>query len=290
MIGLSGNVVVKGMLSRNRIQSNGWELGRCFDLSSTPELVDLIPVNHKGDDTTFITVTHSCSLLHPGLDREPYLEYVAAKPIAVLNAQNSEAKDIRCLHLPLLVDGKQEYFELQMARRGFVDRSPLERSVPSDRFLLPVESKAILVRWLSNWYKTQTLPDAFDRRIKPLVEGKKKPLRKLLQKAEATEMLGIYIDLEPPHEDLEKDQSYRLTVLLLYKDEAFDGTYKLQEYAEQVKMCFSKAEGVDVLDVVALSDKDISVYRLRRMRRWQLDYISSRDAGDDVALIEDDFS
>lgn len=278
------------MFNRDRIQSNGWELGRCFDASSTPELVGLIQDIHTGGDTAFITVTHSCSLLHPRLDREPYLEYVAAEPIDSPNAQNTEAKDIRCLHLPLLVEGKQEYFELQMARRGFVDRSPLERCVPSDRLLLPVESKAILVRWLSNRYSTQTLPDAFDRRIKPLVEGKKKPLRKLLQKAEATEMLGIYIDLEPPHEDLEKDQSYQLTVLLLYKDEAFEGAFNLDEYANQVKSCFSKADSVDVLDVVALSDKDISVNRLRRMRRWQLDYISFRDAGDDVALIEDDFS
>ena len=278
------------MLNRNQIQSNGWELGRCFDASSTPELVGLIQETHKGVDAAFITVTHSCSLLHPRLDREPYLEYVAAEPIDSPNAQNTEAKDIRCLHLPLLVDGEQKYFELQMARRGFVDRSPLERCAPSDRLLLPVESKAILMRWLSNRYTTQTLPDAFDRRINPLVEGKKKPLRKLLQKAEATQMLGIYIDLEPPHEDLEDDQSYLLTVLLLYKDEAFEGAYNLQEYAEQVKICFSKAEGVDVLDVVALSEKDISVYRLRRMRRWQLDYISFRDAGDYVALIEDDFS
>ena len=278
------------MFNRDRIQSNGWELGRCFDASSTPELVGLIQETHKGVDAAFITVTHSCSLLHPRLEREPYLEYVAAEPIDSPNAQNTEAKDIRCLHLPLLVEGKQEYFELQMARRGFIDRSPLERCVPSDRLLLPVESKAILVRWLSNRYSTQTLPDAFDRRIKPLIEGKKKPLRKLLQKAEATEMLGIYIDLEPPHEDLEKDQSYQLTVLLLYKDEAFEGAFNLDEYANQVKSCFSKADSVDVLDVVALSDKDISVNRLRRMRRWQLDYISFRDAGDDVALIEDDFS
>lgn len=278
------------MLNRNQIQSNGWELGRCFDASSTPELVGLIQETHKGVDTAFITVTHSCSLLHPRLDREPYLEYVAAEPIDYPNAQNTEAKDIRCLHLTLLVDDKQEYFELQMARRGFVDRSPLEVCVPSDQILLPVESRAILVRWLSNRYTTQTLPDAFDRRIKPLVEGKKKPLRKLLQKAEATQMLGIYIDLEPSHEDLEDDQSYQLTILLLYKDEAFEGAHNLDEYAEQVKSCFSKADGVVTLDVMALSEKDTSVYRLRRMRRWQLDYISFRDAGDDVALIEDDFS
>lgn len=278
------------LVDRALIHSNGWQLGRCFDDSSTPKLFDLIPDAHKVDGAVFIVVTHDCSLIHPKLEKEPCLEYVAAIPIDQLNAQNTEAKDIRCLHLPLSIDGDSKYFELQMAKRGFLDRSPIEHCKPSELALLPNESKAILIRWLSNRYTTQTLPDVFDRRIRPLIEGRKKPLRKLLQKPEATEMLGIYIDLEPPHTDLDDDEGYQLTVLLLYKSEALEEIDAFDAYADQIKTCFSTAEGIDVQDVFALSDKDISVNRLRRMRRWQLDFISFRDQADEVALIEDDLS
>lgn len=279
-----------GAVNRDRIKSNGWGMGRCFDESSSPELAKLIPDRHKSDGVVFIVATHDCSLIHSKLEREPYLEYLAAMPIEKPNPQNTEAKDIRCLHLSLQVDGNLMQFELQMAKRGFIDRSPIEHCTPSEQISLPADSNAILVRWLSNRYTTQTLPDAFDRRIKPLVEGKKKPLRKLLQKPEATDMLGIYIDLEPPHRDLGNEERYQLTVLLLYKVEAFNGEFDLDEYAENIKRCFDTVEGVDLQEVVALSDEDISVNRLRRMRRWQLDFISFRDQADDVALIEDDLS
>ena len=277
-------------IDRSLIHSNGWRLVRCFDESSTPQLFELIPETHKGEGFVFIVVTHDCSLIHPKLGKEPHLEYVAAIPLEQYNAQNTEAKDIRCLHLPLLINGKSRYFELQMATRGFLDRSPIEHCTPSEQISLPNDSKAILTRWLSNRYTTQTLPDVFDRRIRSLTEGKKKPLRKLLQKPEATDMLGIYIDLEPANSDLGDDAEYQLTVLLLYKDEAFEEADDFDAYAEQIKVCFSTAEGVDVQDVVALSDKNVSVYRLRRMRRWQLDFISFRDQADEVALIEDDLS
>jgi len=280
----------RGAVDREQIKRNGWGLGRCFDESSAPELCALIPEEHRSEGVVFVVLTHDCSLIHPKLKREPYLEYVAAIPIDTPNAQNTEAKDIRCLHLPLSVSGEIKNFELQMAKRGFIDRSPIQHCSPSERVSLPADSRAILVRWLSNRYTTQTLPDAFDRRIKPLVEGKKKPLRKLLCRSEATEMLGIYIDLDPPYTDIEDEESYQLTVLLLYKEGAFDSEYDLDKYAEEINICFARADGVDVKNVVALSEKDITVYRLRRMRRWQMDFISFRDHADEVALIEDDLS
>ncbi len=279
-----------GTVDRDQIKNNGWRLGRCFDESSSPQLVELIPDSHKSDGVIFITATHDCSLIHPMLEREPYLEYLAATPIEKPNPQNTEAKDIRRLHLPIKVNGELLQYELQMAKRGFIDRSSIGQCLPCEQVSLPVGSRAILVRWLSNRYTTQTLPDAFDRRIKPMVEGKKKPLRKLLQKPEATHMLGIYVDLKPPHGDLGDEEDYQLTVLLLYKDKAFNGEFDLDEYADSIKNCLAKADGVDVQDVVPLSDKDISVNRLRRMRRWQIDFISFRDQSDDVALIEEGLS
>jgi len=181
-----------GTVDRDKIKSNGWRLGRCFDESSSPELYKLIQENHKSDGVVFIAVTHDCSLINPKLEKEPYLEYVTAIPIDKHCALNTEAKDIRCLHLPLSVDGDFNYFEIQIANRGFVDRSPIERSTPSKQISLPTDSRAILVRWLSNRYTTQTLPDAFDQRIRPLVKSSKSPLRKLFEKPEATDMLGIY--------------------------------------------------------------------------------------------------
>lgn len=284
--------VDSGIVNRSLIQSNGWRLGCGFDKHSAPELIKLISENHKSDNAIYIVITHDCSLIHPNLKKEPYLEYFVALPIDKHNAQNTEAKNIRCLHLPILFKNELKYFKLQMAKRGFIDRSPIENCKPNEQVSLPSKSKAILVRWLSNRYTTQTLPDVFDQRIKTLVEGKKKPLRKIFQQAEATEMLGIYIDLDPPNTDLSDDESYRLTVVLLYKAEAFQGTpeYNLDEYAKQVGNCFSTAKGVEVRAVMAISDDDVSVNRLRRMRRWQLDFISFRDPGDDVALIRDDLS
>lgn len=278
-------------LDRETIRDNGWKLGSCFTAKSTPELFNELPEQERSDDAIYIVVTHDCSLISPNLESEPVLECFAAVPVQRPDGAFTEAKHIRRLQVPILSDDSVVLVELQMAKRYFVSRALLPACMPAEAINLPEESKAILTRWLSNRYRTQTLPDAFNRRVSPLLEGNKKPLRKLLQKKEATPMLGVYLDLDPPNDELPDDQSYGVTLVLLYSADTYRANRDdYDAYAEEIRNCLSSVDGIEVRGVVPISDKDISVNRYRRMRRWQMDFLSFRDAADDVALIEEDLS
>lgn len=275
-------------LDRESIKKNGWTLGSCFTAKGAPELFAELPEEGRDEGAFYLVVTHDCSLISPSLESEPTLECFAAVPVDKLDGAFTHAKNIRRLQLPLLVAGNDVVVELRMAARYFISRVQLPNCCPDQEIQLPDEGRAVLVRWLSNRYTTQALPDAFDRRIKTLLEGRKKPLRKLLQREEAATMLGIYLDLEPPYGELPDNEPYGLAVVLMYDGDSFRSDQERYDaYAEEIRACLAGANGVDVRGVMAISDKDITVHQHRQMRRWQMDFLSFRDDADEVSLIED---
>lgn len=278
-------------LDRDKIKNNGWRFGVCFSAESAPDLFVCLTPAHKDDAATYIVATHDCSLVDPRLYEEPYLEYFVARPVSEKNGNFTFAKNIRCLHLDLLKDGALRSYELKMAERGFIDRAPMDQSMPDSSVVLTNESKRIFARWIANRYTTRGFPDEFNRRINAVVEGKKACLKKLFSRPESRQMLGVYIKLTPPDQDLPGSQSYRLVVTLVYEDAAINSEEKrdqLDDYAKAIKECLSSAQGVVIEGVIALSEKDISLQAFRRLQQWQWDYVSMRESANEASLIEED--
>lgn len=278
-------------LDRDKIKQNGWRFGVCFSEVSAPGLVSKLPAHHKLSEAIYVAATHDCSLVDPRLEEEPYVEYFLVRPLPEKNGNFTFAKNIRCLHLDILNHEVPQPYSIKMSERGFVDRASLGESHPDTRFTLPAPTKRILARWIANRYTTRGFPDAFNSRIRMVVEGKKPCLKRLFDKPESQQMLGVYLNLVPPDRDLTPTADYQAVVTLLYEHSAMDTEEKrgqLDAYAAEIKKCLSTSQGISVGGVLAMSEKDITLDNYRKLQQWQWDYISLRAAENDAGLIDDD--
>lgn len=278
-------------IDRELVKQNGWRFGVCFSEASAPDLFAAIRDDHRDSSVVYLVATHDCSLIDPRLDEEPYVEYLVARPVTDKNGNFTFAKNPRRLHLDIHLDGAPQFYSLRISDRGFLDRALLERSRPDARLAIDKDNKRVFSRWLANRYTTRGFPDEFNKRISGVVEGKKACLKKLFDKAESKQMLGVYIGLEPFDQDLPAEKSYSAIFTLLYEHTAIDAEDKrdrLENYASEIKKCLLNAKGVVVQDVLPLSEKDINLYSYRKLQQWQWDYISLRAPEGDAELIEED--
>ncbi|MCF6225419.1 MAG: hypothetical protein L3J22_03825 [Xanthomonadales bacterium] len=270
------------LMDRCQILENGWGLGQCFTSDSAPTLASSIDSSQQIENAIYIAVTHDCSVVNQRLAVEPVLEYFVALPVDTPpNGMLSHARNIRKLHVPILVNDIEQFFELSMGLRGFVSRQSLEICKTDDNYQLSIESKATLIRWIANRYTTQTFPDEFNRRIQPLIDGKKPPLKRLLESPVGEVCASIYLRLTPDSIDQELADSYALEVLLLFRDEDAKkiGYPAMDDFGNEIADCIQAVEGITPVNVTALSEKAASYHDVVKMQRWQLDYISLREPG-----------
>ena len=273
-------------IDRDILKSKGWKMGACFTRSSCPKLVESMKEVHSQDELlVYIAITHDCAIINPSLDAEPFLEYIVARPIGKLDGNFTHTKNPRKLHIELDIESSPTPFELNIIDRAFLDRELLLQNKPAQDVCLKDSQKATLVRWLANRYMGQALPDQFEKRIDPVRDK----LNKLLSKPEANGMLAIYIELDPRNE-LENDKNYALTVALIYEEPALSiliDKASLDNYVKEMKAVFQKTSGINVSEVIPLSEKDFTLYQQRRMIRWRSDHCSFKQNMDDVEMIED---
>ncbi len=273
-------------IDRDILKSNGWKMGACFTRSSCPELVSSMAEFHRQDESfVYIAITHDCAIINDSLVAEPFLEFIVACPIGKLDGNFTHTKNPRKLHLELNIQNSPTPFELNIIDRAFLNRELLLQNKPIQNVCLNDSQKATLVRWLANRYMGQALPDEFEKRIDPVRDK----LNKLLSKPEANGMLAIYIELDPRNE-LENDKNYALTVALIYEEPALSiliDKASLDNYVKEMKAVFQKTSGINVSEVIPLSEKDFTLYQQRRMIRWRSDHCSFKQNMDDVEMIED---
>lgn len=273
-------------IDREILKNNGWKMGACFTRSSCPELVSSMAENHAQDESfVYIAITHDCAIINPSLEAEPFLEYIVARPVVKLNGNYTHTKNQRKLHIELDNQDAQSPFELNIFDRATLSRALLLQNKPAQHIFLKDSHKATLVRWLANRYMAQALPDQFEKRI----DSVRDKLNKLLSKPEANGMLAFYINLDN-NDELAIDQDYKLTVALVYEDAACNKLIdqdQLDNYVNELKTVLQKAPGLDVSEVVPLSEKDFTLYEQRKMIRWRSDHHSFKESMDDVEMIED---
>ncbi len=88
-------------MDRDTLKSNGWKMGVCFTQLSCPELVSsMIDESHKQDESfVYIAITHDCAIINDSFISEPYLEYIVARRIPVLDGIYTHTKNPRKLLL-----------------------------------------------------------------------------------------------------------------------------------------------------------------------------------------------
>jgi len=272
-------------LDRNALKAAEWGFGKCFTKATAPSLIDKIP-DDKRDGDAFIAITHDCSVISPSLSSEPYLEYLAAKEIDKCNGQFTSARNIRKLHIEIEVNGESRWYEVNMAQRGFIDRSQLEQSYPDNQFTLSADSLAILKRWLANRYISQTFPDMFNQLTGHLVKDSKAKLIKIFDSEIGKACHSIFIGLTPDDRDLVEGESYETIIALLFRDCIAEeiGRDAIDKFEVDVKAILATVDRLAPLEVYAMAESDATYAQIAKMARWQLDYVSLKDDAEVLAV------
>lgn len=274
-------------IDRQKIKADGWRQGSCFTESTCPALVQAMPDEHKIHGAIYICVTHDCSVLNPSLAAEPNIEYLIALPVERLDGNFTYGKNIRKLHLNIVIDGNQKSHALLANRRGFISRQLIVDVKPAGNIKLEAEQKALLTKWLANRYTATAFPDEFESRIDQV----RQRLKKHFEKPLAHQMLGIWISLISGMAELPDTENYEVAISLVFTSEAYVrdiDEHKLDNFASEVKDILGQAVGIVVSDILVISEQDFSLMNYRRMSRWvNFEYISVKSEEDDVVVIED---
>jgi len=144
-----------------------------------------------------------------------------------------------------------------------------------------------LRRWLAARYDRAAFPDEFERRLRHETDLAER-INKIAKKNGVNRVVsGIYFEVSP-REELDPKVPYDLTVVLVYTP----GMDPLQngDIAEEAgaaidahfrKRCLTSGTSgtwthIRLMGVIAYSEEEISVARMKRLQRWQLDHMNLR--------------
>ena len=263
-----------------------WRQGDLLTQEAEAKLTELNGV--VGEKHRVVVITHDCDLPHDG---ETSVEVIVADVVTGANPQFSYAKNPRKLHLGYeIAGGEFIVIELRHTERRAVPKDEFEKHAARDgNISLPVDAKRALKQWLAARYGRPAFPNAFEGRLRKLVDGKytvERQIGKILE-PEAKHLVGLFFDLgEQRSAEVQAGEPYALSISVVYA--ATEGGKLARESAEKVAAqlheLFEKAYGkpdaateiaLDACEAVA--DTSISLADLRRVDQWRLEYISLGD-------------
>lgn len=241
-----------------------------------------------GEAHRVVVITHDCDLPHEG---ETSVEVIVADVVLVPSPQLSYAKNPRKLHLSYEIAGGQSVVvELRHAERRIVTKGEFEKHAVRDNHVsLPVDGKRALKQWLAARYGRPAFPNAFEERLRKLVDKRhtvERQIGKILE-PEAKHLVGLFFDLGVQRSaEVQAGEPYALSVSVVY--DATEGGMQARQSAEsvahQLRDLFERAYGnpdaateiaLDACEAVA--DTSITLADLRRVDQWRLEYISLSD-------------
>lgn len=155
---------------------------------------------HSGEGW-WIVASQTCNLYNPDFCKIPVVELISARLIHKAENSFSRGNNPRILHLEAIADDETVYFEVDIQKRVWINRSELATIGPPDYEVVDSTRDVhdwINTQWLDNFagwiarsYTRVTLPDDFNRilkesRIQDVFEGK------LLRNSK---LYGIYLNI-----------------------------------------------------------------------------------------------
>jgi len=192
-------------------------------------------------------------------------------------------KHPRRLQLRIQHVAAQGLYEIKITERLEVPRRYLSETDEQPDYALDGRDLPAFRRWLGRRYNRSAMPTEFNERCRPaqqLIADRLKKRGELIT--------GIFLQIDPPDEELGPDAKYKVFAHLTVAPEtAADG--KLFDRALLARNAFeagfAKCEGIEFIDAQIVSEADFSIYDLRRCTRWDLsDYISYKQGKPDAIV------
>lgn len=247
------------------------------------------------DNTVVVVISHDCDITADAA-REPLIEVVIGHRINRLGA-DANAKTVRRLHLPFLLDGTEVPVELEITTKTALKKEAVLAATPRTDMALSAKARVILQRWLAARYYRAAFPEEFEARLKAKPGKLNEKIAKAMGDA-GEHVLAVYFDLDSG-EEYERngpDDVYELTITLLYdSDKNEEAAYAAaQKAADAIEAAFEAAlysngkwRDIKLLSCYVTSDNAMSVAESSTLKQWRLDYMSLKEDPPQVMLPRD---
>jgi hypothetical protein len=252
----------------SQVRRNGWRQGSVV----SPELVSVLRrrgFSPPSDDCIALVLSHDCDVVNGRFSKEPLVELAWLTRIEKPDGRNTRGKNPRCLHLPLRqADGRELWWELTAPCRFTEDRRLLLSSRPSADLTLPARDKRVVASWLAKRHDRSAFPDGFNRRL---------PTKGLKGALETGSAYISELYLWGADDELAEGEPYEILLCAVMTVEDFGdpehrtaAVHCLQELEALLDAC----PGIEVLEARLVSEAEFTLDDLRRLRRWDFDWLS----------------
>ena len=228
-----------------------------------------------------LVVAHDCDVVNPSFEKEPLVEVAIIREIPRCEPLCIGGRNPRILHFALGVGGTPADYEMRAHDRRMIDRRILLDGNPDAVLQMDDETRGLVGKWLSKRYHRAVFPDSFNDRVRPKLGAIKDVLRKNCE-----HLQDIYLTLDTDDE-LQEGRPYKVVALGTVRAEAWD----VPAHRTAAQACFDKVcaalagcSGIEVLDAVLQTDAEVTLYDLRKTKRWDYDWLSP-DRDDPDGLI-----
>lgn len=220
-----------------------------------------------------VLLSHPCDLASSDYDAEPVAEVILAMPAATPpNGNWLWAKSPRRLHIEMPGKGPA-VLDLNIHSRTTIPRERLIDEAPDPVRQLPEGYPAVLSRWISQRYRRDALPDAFNERTRIVASKIHKALKKRGGLFE-----GLYVLLHT-EEELGADDPYTVVVRATMYVEDYEIDSRRSAAVDTMDDLASKlgqVEGIEVRSWEVVSLGEMSLDDVRYFKRWDYDDLSYR--------------
>jgi hypothetical protein len=262
-------------IDREKIEANGWRQGAGCYLSNLSASYD--PGASADTDSLVesagafaILVSHDCDIVNRDLAKEPKVEWLIARPIAVIDGSCLYAKNARKFHF----EHAGARYEALAHERFSTRRNVLEEQIAEESLILPDQLRDQVADWLAKRYIRPAFPDTFNERTK----GARKLAKEALNKAH--EFFQRILIKVHPKKELLAGQPYEVFIIgVMEADEHRDQQKRIQcqQVMDSLEICLAECSDIEVKDSQLKSDDDVPISWLKYYVHWDFDYLTFRD-------------
>ncbi|NOC47000.1 hypothetical protein [Ruegeria sp. HKCCD7559] len=214
---------------------------------------------------------------------EPVVEFVLCQSIVKCDGNKLNAKNPRCIHLPLETP-EGEFVEIDTRQRIFVPKETLIGFQPCDKLQVSDFHVRVFQKWLALRYKRSAFPDAFNNR---LGKGRLNITKAVAPTASSIEAVLFDLGDDFKTEITDPDEVYSLSITLVFNEEIQEDA---EQHAEEARTKIEDTltnrfldqdtgawEGIELCEVSIISVNAITVAEAESLLRFDLDELSFKE-------------
>ncbi|MFU8803990.1 MAG: hypothetical protein ACNA8W_09305 [Bradymonadaceae bacterium] len=211
---------------------------------------------------------------------EPEIEVLLGTVIPSIDGIFAHGRNPRTLHIALGAGTDAMNARFAIRDRELIDKAKFGNISPSETHELTDQDRETVIRWIARRYTRPAFPDAFNERLRQ-ADGS---LIKLSKATCSQPVTAIYIDLDPPFEELEDEQPYRVFVWFAYRDR--DRLADIDKLEQEFLKILESCDGIEVREdeCGAKHHSDITLEDLELLRPFNYDFrsLATKPGGDMV--------